>query len=138
MMAIDASALCAICLNEPEGRAFEDLLLSTGRCVISAVNLWEARVTIARRDPDPEALKLLEEIIDTAAMEVAPIGENELELAWQAWRAFGKGRHAAALNLGDCFAYATARALNAPLVYKGNDFPLTDIEAVYPPPAIKS
>lgn len=135
-MVVDASALCAICLREPEGEDYRNLLLAEANTSISALNLWEARVTVARRLP--EASSVLEDLLDAGAVRIAPVGPLELELAWAAWRRFGKGRHPAALNMGDCFAYATAKTLNGPLLYKGNDFALTDIRAAYPPPAIKS
>ena len=135
MMAVDASALCAICLNEPEGRAFEAALIMAQRPIISAVNLWEVRVTIAKRDPDPVALEILQALVETSGLRIVPISDRELELAWEAWRRLGKGRHPAALNLGDCFAYGTARSAGLPLLYKGNDFAQTDIAAAtnYPP-----
>ncbi|MBX3479251.1 MAG: type II toxin-antitoxin system VapC family toxin [Caulobacter sp.] len=128
MIAVDASALCAICLQEPDGAHFEDLLLSNPEATVSALNLWEARVTVARRLP--EALPVLERLIEAGDLRIAPIGAEELEMAWQAWKRFGKGRHPAALNMGDCFAYATAKAMGCALLYKGNDFALTDIETV--------
>lgn len=127
MIVVDASALCAICLREPEGEAFQALILANPDIAVSAVNLWEARVTIARRLPD--ASSALEEIVDASGMTIAPVGERELELAWDAWRRFGKGRHPAALNLGDCFAYATAMALGCALLFKGDDFTRTDVNS---------
>ena len=133
MIVVDASALCAICLNEAEGEAFQTLILANPDIAVSAVNLWEARVTIARRMP--ELSSMLEEIIDASAMIIAPVGERELELAWEAWRRFGKGRHPAALNMGDCFAYATAMQLGCALLFKGDDFSRTDVPSAssHPP-----
>lgn len=123
-------------MREPEGQSFRELLLRTANVSVSALNLWEARVTIARRLP--EAASVLEDLIHASDIAVAPIRPRELEIAWATWQRFGKGRHPAALNMGDCFAYATAKVLESPLLYKGNDFALTDISAAYPPPAMKS
>ncbi len=127
MIVVDASALCAICLREPDSEQFQSALLANDAVSISALNLWEVRVTIARRLP--EALSLLDDIIEAGGITIASIGSRELELAWNAWRRFGKGRHPAALNMGDCFAYATAAALGCPLLYKGDDFSRTDVVA---------
>ena len=131
MIVVDASALCAICLEEPDGGVFQHLLLANPEVTVSALNLWETRVTLARRFP--AALLILDRLIEAGGIKIAPIGAEELELAWRAWQRFGKGRHAAALNMGDCFAYATAKRLECALLFKGNDFAMTDVEAVSRP-----
>ena len=76
-----------------------------------------------------EARDIVRRFLELAEIELHPIGEDELEQALLAFERFDKGRHPAALNLGDCFAYACSRSLRAPLLFKGDDFPRTDIDA---------
>jgi len=101
-MVIDTSALLAIFLAEPERTAFLDLILQAGR----EFDLFVVRTNL----------------------EIVPVDAEQMEIARSAWRSFGKGRHPAALNFGDCFAYALARASGEPILAKGQDFALTDIE----------
>ena len=75
----------------------------------------------------------LDAFLERAGIEQTPVTAEQLGAARQAWRRFGKGRHPAALNFGDCFAYAPARTAGEPLLYKGDDFALTDISAAVPP-----
>lgn len=128
-MIVDASALLAILLREPDADAFsraiadelEDLL-------ISPVNFVEAAIR-ADREGD-EASDALDEIIRVSGIKVAAVTVHQTRLAREAYRRYGKGKHEAKLNLGDCFAYALAKARGEPLLFKGDDFRLTDIEAV--------
>ena len=88
------------------------------------------------RDREPrgaEAGAELDAFLARAGIEPTPVTAEQLGVARQAWRRFGKGRHPAALNFGDCFAYALARTVGEPLLYKGDDFALTDISAAAPP-----
>jgi uncharacterized protein with PIN domain len=77
----------------------------------------------------------LDLFVHRAAIEIVPSDAGQAELARVAWREYGKGRHAAGLNFGDCFAYALARASGEPLLFKGDDFTRTDIQAADPGPA---
>ncbi|MFC5345234.1 type II toxin-antitoxin system VapC family toxin [Brevundimonas staleyi] len=133
-MFIDASALCAILLDEEDGLAFERCIASTERSWTSAVAVWETVRAVAREnDRDiPTASAAITAYLARSQIEIAPIGEAEQVLALEAFDRFGKGRHPARLNMGDCFAYACARAMSAPLLFKGDDFAQTDIE-----PALK-
>lgn len=96
---------------------------------MTPIDFWEASVTVAERHKLEAAIEALGDLIRTLNINIAPIGEVEAGLAFQAWRAFGKRRHKASLNMGDCFAYALARSKGIPLLYKGADFPQTDIPA---------
>lgn len=122
-MIIDTSALMAVLRNEPEARRFEELLANEENR-ISAATLLEAQLVAAQRRLSAE----LAELLDLAAAEVVPFDEVQVALALEGFHRFGKGRHPAALNFGDCFAYALAKALNEPLLFKGDDFSKTDIE----------
>ena len=127
-MIVDASALLAILLDEADADVFnraisdelEDLF-------ISPINFLEAAV---RADKEGESTgQALDEIIRISGIKVAQISIHQARLAREAYKKFGKGNHKAKLNLGDCFAYALAKARSEPLLFKGNDFRLTDIEA---------
>ena len=127
-MIVDASAILSILFNEPDADRFnraisdelEDLL-------ISPVNFIEAAVRADQRGE--ETSEAFDEIIRISAIKLADITEQQARLARQAYRTYGKGNHPAKLNLGDCFAYALAKARGEPLLFKGEDFRLTDVEA---------
>lgn len=128
-MFVDASALCAILLGE-EGRAsLEERIARTDHPLTSAVAVWEtARALVREQGIDvAQALIDVEEFLERGRFAVVPIGVAEQRLALQAFDRFGKGRHPASLNMGDCFAYACARSHGVPLLYKGDDFSQTDI-----------
>lgn len=125
---IDSSALLAVVLGEEDAAAFAERLSNPGRKVVSAATLFEAAIAAERRG-GLEARDRLDRLVTRIAPEVAPFDAAHLGWARDAYRRFGKGRHPAALNLGDCMAYATARHAVLPLLYKGADFARTDIEA---------
>lgn len=129
MIAVDASAICAIFLDEPERPAIIARLTEAGGGWITPLNFWEASVTVAERHRLEAALAALRDLIRSLGVEIEPMGEFEAGLAFEAWRQFGKRRHKASLNMGDCFAYALARAKGVPLLYKGQDFAQTDIDS---------
>ena len=85
-------------------------------------------VAMRLRTPDP--VTAFDNLIDKLGIEVVPVDREQALLAREAFRRFGKGRHKAGLNFGDCFAYALAKQTNEPLLYKGNDFSQTDISAI--------
>ena len=129
MIVVDASAVCAILLDEPEKPAMVQALRDSNLSLISPVNLWEAGVSLQQRqviDSD----RVMRAFLADAGVSVAEIGGVEAGLAFEAWRAFGKGQHPARLNLGDCFAYALAKSRDLPLLFKGEDFAMTDIRPV--------
>ena len=125
---MDASAVLAILLQEPEGQLFKVLLAdSVGEHVMSPFNYLEAAVRV---DQLPEKGKSRELVPLLAALEVkiAPATAQQAYLAREAYQRFGKGNHPAKLNLGDCFAYALSKARSEPLLFKGEDFRQTDVE----------
>jgi ribonuclease VapC len=115
--------LIAILRGEPEADRFVDALLSGAPARISAGTLLEAQM-VAERDC---GLMELERLIALAAIKIVPVDARQVALAFEGFQRFGKGRHPAGLNFGDCFAYGLARALGEPLLFKGNDFAQTDI-----------
>ena len=127
MIVVDASALVAILLEEPEAGEFREFLLARPGAVLSPIGYWEAatRLRGARGD---RGVQELDVVIDRLRIGIAPVTERTTRLACAAEKAFGK-RTAARLNLGDCFAYALAREMDAPLLYKGADFAATDVES---------
>ncbi len=126
-MIIDASALLAILLREPERPRFRQLIAQAIDPVISPVNFLEAAV---RADAIGEAeSKGLDRLIETSGIAIVQVTPEQAYLAREAYKRFGKGNHPAKLNLGDCFAYALAKARGEPLLFKGDDFRLTDVEA---------
>ena len=114
-----------------EGDADElaDLLGADGQRLYSAVSVWETIAGLCRTHvfSIPSARTVAQSFIELNDLKFVSIGERELELATQAYAEFGKGRHPAALNMGDCFAYACAKANRARLLFKGDDFTKTDI-----------
>ncbi len=125
-MIVDTSALLAVLNREPDADLFLKALLSASSCRISVANALEASIVTESRG-GAEAGRELDEFLKEAEIHPSPVTQEHLEVARQAWRTFGKGRHPAALDFGDCFAYALAKTTGAPLLYKGNDFTLTDI-----------
>ncbi len=130
-MIVDASAILAMLLKEPEAPAFADHI---GGCaeeaVISPVNYLEIALRIDRGET-PELSAVLDPLLATLEMRIAAITPEQAYLAREAYQRYGKGNHPARLNLGDCFAYALAKARGEPLLFKGDDFRQTDVEAAF-------
>lgn len=129
MIAVDTSAVVAIAFGEPEREAFLQILAATDTAWISTVSIVEARmVAYGRRGA--RAVVLLDDLLRLPPFAVAPPGRTEMEAAYGAFLAFGKGSgHPASLNFGDIFSYALAKVRNVALLYKGNDFGHTDIRS---------
>ena len=127
-MVVDSSILVAILYNEPEARRFATMLIDAERVSISAANLLEAAIVVDQQ-AGPAAGRQLDMLLDRADIIVVPVTEQHVRIARQAYLEYGKGNHRAGLNVGDCFAYALAKASGEPLLFKGNDFSHTDIEA---------
>ena len=128
-MVIDSSALLAILLEESDAYAFASAMTNSAICLLSAVSLVETSM-VAMRLRTPNPVTAFDNLIDKLGIEIVPVDREQALLAREAFRRFGKGRHKAGLNFGDCFAYALAKQKNEPLLYKGNDFSQTDISAV--------
>lgn len=129
-MFVDASALCAILLGEPDADALAVKLSQAPYRLTSAVAVFEtvrALNRVVEMDVS-EARAVVARFLDAAEISTVPIGDAERDAALDAMQRFGKGRHPAKLNMGDCFAYACARTHAAPLLFKGDDFGQTDIE----------
>jgi ribonuclease VapC len=124
---VDSSALLAVVLGEADAASFAERLSEPGRKLISAATLFEAAIAAERRG-GLEARDRLDRVVNRIEPEIVPFDATHLGWARDAYRRFGKGRHPAALNLGDCMAYATARHAALPLLFKGDDFGRTDIE----------
>lgn len=130
-MFIDASALTALLTDEDDARELLARLQQTRTRLTSPLAVWETAVAVSRvlALPVSEAAQALEEYLALMEIEMAAVPPETARIALQAFERFGKGRHPAQLNFGDCFAYACARHFSQPLMFKGADFPQTDIEA---------
>jgi ribonuclease VapC len=130
-MVVDASALIAILLDEPEKFAFASAIDVDSDPKISAVTYVEtAMVHLGRR---PNSVAAVIELIDALGLKIIDVDRVQADRALNAFIRFGKGRHSARLNLGDCFAYALAATFNEPLLFKGDEFLKTDIVAAWRP-----
>lgn len=125
-MTLDSSALVAIPLDEPERSEFVSLIEQAHRCQISTVTLLEVTVVLEWRRGASAAVEL-DLLLHRASVKTIPFDQHQLEIARAAFRRYGKGRHPAALNFGDCAAYALAQWSGEPLLFKRNDFALTDV-----------
>ena len=127
MIVVDSSALIAIFFREPEGLAFQDRIDGDERCVISAVNVHETACVLRGRLGAVAVDGFWRWLVENE-LEIAPFDEAQVQAAAAAFDRYGKGISSAArLNLADCAAYALAKTLNAPLLFKGEDFTSTDI-----------
>lgn len=127
-MVIDTSAIVAVLFDEPERATFDRLIARDGVRLISALARVEAAFVVEGRK-GAEGRERLPRFFQLTGAEIVPVLVQQSELAVEAFRRFGKGRHPARLNIGDCFAYALAKATREPLLYKGGDSALTDIAA---------
>ncbi len=131
-MIVDTSALLAILNREPDAERYEAAILTAAPCRMSVANVLEALIVVESRGGEGAGHEL-DAFLKHAGIEPEPVTTEHLAAARRAWRHFGKGRHPAALNFGDCFAYALADVTGEPLLYKGDDFARTDISAALPP-----
>ena len=127
-MIIDTSAVLAILFGEPDAERYEDAIAAAWPRRMSVVALLEAAMVVESRG-GAVAGQELDVLLEKAAVELVPVTSEHANAARRAWRRFGKGNHPAALNFGDCFAYALAETTGEPLLFKGEDFARTDIEA---------
>ncbi|HUO05537.1 MAG TPA: type II toxin-antitoxin system VapC family toxin [Candidatus Binataceae bacterium] len=125
---MDTSALVAVLFREPEASLYARLIHDADRCLISAGSYLELTIVIERQ-ADPETGRQCDMFFRRAGIVIEPFTVEQAHIACQAFHDFGKGRHAAALNFGDCFAYALAKITGEPLLFKGQDFRKTDVEA---------
>lgn len=126
-MVLDSSALLAILFSEPRRDQFIAAIDADPVRLVSASTLVESSIVVlARRGPD--GLRDLDQLLSRAGIHVEAVDQEQAYIARTAWERFGKGRHAAALNFGDCFAYALAYATGEALLFAGNDFLQTDVQ----------
>jgi ribonuclease VapC len=130
-MVLDASALLAILLDEPERRSFTTAIEAAPRRIISAASLLECALVVEARRGEP-AGRELDLLIHRGGVAVVAVDADQVDVARSAWRRYGKGRHPAGLNFGDCFAYALAYVTGEPLLFKGDDFAQTDLVPALP------
>jgi ribonuclease VapC len=123
---LDTSAILAIVYREPEHAEFLRKIGAASTVGIGAPTMVETEIVLAAR-LGKQGRGLLSSLVQRAGIAVVPFDPMHVELAVDAWLRFGKGRHSAALNFGDCLAYATARLAGRPLLCKGNDFARTDL-----------
>ena len=126
MIAVDTSALIAVVLDEPDAEACSNVLEREDSILISAGTLAEALIVASRREVGEE----MERLIEGLATQIIPVTQKIAEKMSAAYSRWGKGVHRAGLNFGDCFAYALARERGCPLLFVGDDFSQTDVEAV--------
>ncbi|HVI09794.1 MAG TPA: type II toxin-antitoxin system VapC family toxin [Candidatus Binatia bacterium] len=126
-MVIDTSALAAILFREPERQKFLHAIVSDARRFVSAATMLETGMVVEARQ-GVAAGREFDLFAVRAGLQVVPFDAEQLELARSAWRKYGKGRHPAGLNFGDCFSYALAKSTGERLLAKGIDFASTDVE----------
>lgn len=129
MIVVDSSALIAILRREPQADGFLRIIAAADGCLLSSVSLLEASMVLAGRSGDAASWADLDALVARAAMQVVAQDAALVEAARDAFLRYGKGRHPASLNLGDCASYAVAKARNLPLLFKGDDFAKTDLPA---------
>lgn len=129
MIFVDASAMISMMAGESDADALADRLGAERMRLCSAMSIWETVAGLCRTYvfSVSSARTAVRSFIELNDLKFVSIGERELDFATQAYAEFGKGRHPAALNMGDCFAYACAKANRAALLFKGDDFSKTDI-----------
>ena len=127
-MIVDTSAIIAILFDEADADRYDRAIVAAPVCRMSVANFLEATLVLEGRE-GVGAGHAFDAFVEEAEIELVPVTVEQAHAARRAWRRFGRGNHPAALNFGDCFAYALAEATSEPLLYKGEDFALTDIPA---------
>jgi ribonuclease VapC len=132
MIVIDTSAIIAILKDEPERRSFTETIEQAETCLISAANYVETSMVMEARN-GYEGLRDFDLLLFKAGIIIETVDAEQAKTARAAFSKFGKGRHRAGLNFGDCFSYALAKTLGVPLLFKGSDFNHTDIRSAVNP-----
>jgi ribonuclease VapC len=130
-MVVDTSAIVAIALNEPDAAKLEERIADDPVRLFSAATVLEATIVLETRLGEAGGREF-DLWLHRVGAEVVPVDAEQMDAARRAWRRYGKGRHAAALNFGDCFSYALALTRGEPLLFKGEDFVRTDVKASRP------
>ncbi len=127
-MILDTSAVLAIVLGEPGFQVFVDAIAAAQECKISAATFVEASVIAESRIGD-QGIRQCDAFFRDSGISIEPVTEEQALLARQGYSDYGKGRHPAGLNFGDCFSYALAKSTGEPILFKGEDFRQTDIQS---------
>jgi len=128
-MVVDSSAVLAVLLQEPSAQSVSDAIEAADVRLMSVVNAFETAIVIEARNGIAGA-RDLDRFLRDARVEIVPVTPDHFDLAREAWRRFGKGRHAARLNICDCLAYALSKSAGEPLLFVGDDFDKTDVHQV--------
>ena len=128
-MVLDTSAILAVLLNEFDADAYRHAIEADPIRLLSAATLIETAIVIEARVGEAGGREL-DLLVHKASIEVVAVDAEQAELARDAYRRFGKGRHPAGLNYGDCFSYALSQSVGEPLLFKGDDFRKTDVKVV--------
>lgn len=126
-MVVDSSALVAILRQEADRIELRDKIARSTQRLVSTVSLLETAIVLASGDKDASAWEDLDAFLQAMRFEIVPFGCDQQLAAREGFLKFGRGRHSAGLNFGDCAAYALAKTRNLPLLFKGNDFAKTDV-----------
>jgi ribonuclease VapC len=126
MIVVDSSVVVAILQREPDAPTWIEILDRTSKALMSVVSFVETNMVICGRRPDPDPHEVTS-LLKALGIDIVPVTPKQGETAVAAFLRYGKGRHRASLNLADCFSYALAKVQRAPLLYKGNDFAMTDL-----------
>jgi ribonuclease VapC len=127
---VDPSAIIAIIYGEPEENAFLNLISHSPTCLLTSPSYVELSIVLGTRY-GKKGIEKLDLLLRELSITVVPFSPEQAKLATEAFLTFGKGRHPAKLNMGDCFSYALAKATGQLLLFKGNDFSQTDINKAY-------
>ena len=125
-MIIDTSAVVAILFNEDDAQIYAEAISRADSCRVSAATFVEAAIVVESQTKN-NGSRQFDAFIRRAGITIEPVTEEQAHIARQAFTDFGKGRHPAGLNYGDCFSYALSKAMREPLLFKGKDFAKTDL-----------
>jgi ribonuclease VapC len=126
-MIVDASVIIAILRDEPGTAAISEVLQGAPVCRMSAVTYVEAAI-VTDSNRNPVLSRRFDDLLRDVGIQIESVTHGQAEIARAAYRDFGKGRHKAGLNFGDCFAYALAKEMDEPVLFKGQDFAHTDVK----------
>ena len=126
-MIVDSSAVLAVLFRESDAEQYDTTIAEATPCRMSAASFLEAAIVLEGRSGTATGHEL-DDYLEVAQVELVPVTAEQAQAARRAWRRFGKGNHPASLNFGDCFAYALAEVTGEPLLFKGEDFALTDVQ----------
>lgn len=131
-MVLDTSAILAVLLGEPDRARFETAVAQTASALVSAGTYLEAAIVVEARFGEAGGREL-DELLRRWSVTIEPVDTDQVDIGRRAYRTYGRGRHTAGLNYGDCFAYALAIATGEPLLFKGEDFSRTDVPIAITP-----